>query len=70
MTSQAFPAAGSPASTNDPFNYPMLGRGDCMSLSTINKMQDSSKTTTNRFATGRVYSNNLATTDIEGKLPF
>ena len=51
----------------DPDKYPMPGRGDCMSLSTINNKVDNVKVTTGKFSTIRTASNNLATTDIQGK---
>ena len=38
-----------------------------MALSTINNKADNIKTTTNRFTTARNTSNNLWTTDIDGK---
>jgi len=52
----------------DPFNYPMPGRTDCMSLSTINDKMDNMKTTTVKFQSYRGTSQNLATNDIFGKL--
>ena len=48
----------------DPFNYPMPGRRDLMSLSTINPQVDNMKTTTKKFISGRAESNNLNTSDI------
>ncbi len=50
----------------DPFNYPMPGRKDLMSLSTIDASKDAMKTTTRKFATKRFESSNLHTGDIEG----
>ena len=50
----------------DPFNMPMQGRGDTMSLSTINQRADNVKTNTSKFTTMRGVSNNLTTNDIEG----
>ena len=44
----------------------MPGRGDLMSLSTIQK-KDGMKTTTTKFCTGRALSNNMRTDDITGK---
>ena len=55
-------------SQGDPFNYPMPGRRDLMSLSTISQSMDQMKTTTKRFTTGRGDSSNLDTSDIAGKL--
>ena len=55
------------ASANDPFNYPMPNRADLMSLQTVSAKQDNVKTNTNQFSTKRNTSNNLWTTDIEGK---
>ena len=52
---------------SDPFNYPMPGRKDLMSLSTINQ-GDTAKVTTKQFTTSRYDSFNLQTKDIEGKL--
>jgi hypothetical protein len=54
-------------STVDPFNYPMPGRKDLMSLSTIDPNRDAMKTTTRKFSTRRFESSNLNTGDIEGK---
>ena len=51
----------------DPFNYPMPGRKDLMCLQTIDFSKDQMKTTTRKFATGRLESSNLNTADIEGK---
>ena len=51
----------------DPDACPMPGRGDLMSLSTINNKVDNVKTTTGRFQTIRSVSNNLATSDIQGR---
>ena len=45
----------------------MPNRADCMSLATINKKQDQTNTTTSKFGTIRNTSNNLNTSDIEGK---
>ena len=53
-------------SLTDPFNYPMPGRKDLMSLSTIDFGKDNMKTTTRKFATGRFDSANLNTGDIDG----
>ena len=71
---QGFYPAGSSAgfngfgmSTIDPFNYPMPGRKDLMSLSTIDPNRDAMKTTTRKFSTRRFESSNLNTGDIEGK---
>ena len=55
------------SSSGDPFNYPMPNRADLMSLQTISAKADNVKTNTNRFTTVRNTSNNLWTTDIEGK---
>ena len=51
----------------DPFNYPMPNRKDLMSLNTINQQNDGTKTTTKKFVSQRIESNNLHTGDIEGK---
>ena len=51
----------------DPFNFPMPNRADLMSLSKIDAGKDMMKTTTSKFASPRFSSNNLATTDIDGK---
>ena len=51
---------------NDPFNYPALNRKDLMGLSTINQQKDGQKTTTKKFLSNRLASNNLYTRDIEG----
>ena len=51
----------------DPFNFPMPNRNDCMSLSTIRADVDNQRTSTKKFATGRIDSNNLNTKDITGK---
>ena len=54
---------------SDPFNYPSLNRKDLMSLSSIGA-NDGCKITTNKFLTKRSASNNLATSDIDGKFYF
>ena len=53
----------------DPFNYPMPGRKDLMSLSSIDADRDNMKTTTRKFATRRFESSNLSTADIQGASP-
>ena len=53
----------------DPYDYPMPGRKDLMSLSSIQGTKDGCKTTTNPFITKRMASNNLTTLDIEGAQP-
>ena len=53
--------------SSDPFNYPMPNRKDLMSLQTIDPMKDNAKTTTKKFTSGRMESNNLHTQDISGK---
>ncbi len=40
----------------DPFNYPMPGRKDLMSLSVIGQEKDGFKTTTKQMTTGRHFS--------------
>ena len=52
---------------SDPFYFPMPNRKDLMSLSTINPQKDQAKTTTKNFTSGRMESNNLNTSDIQGK---
>ncbi len=52
----------------DPFNYPMPGRKDLMSLSTIDFGRDNMKTTTRKFASRRFESTNLTTADIHGNV--
>jgi len=54
----------------DPFNFPMPGRNDCMSLTSIQAQKDGMKTTTVKFSSTRGNSMNLHTGDIEGKLQF
>ena len=49
-------------------DFPMPNRADLMSLQTINAKKDGVATTTNKFSSMRNLSNNLATTDIQGKL--
>jgi len=52
-------------------DFAMPNRVDCMSLQTITKKQDQVSTSTNsRFGTIRNTSNNLFTTDIDGKCPL
>jgi hypothetical protein len=53
-------------SSGDPFNFPMPNRRDLMSLSTINPAADTAKTTTKKFQSSRMESNNLNTSDIAG----
>ena len=48
-------------------DFPMPNRADLMSLQTINAKKDGVATTTNKFSSMRNLSNNLATTDIQGK---
>ena len=48
-------------------DFAMPNRADCMSLQTITAKQDKMATNKARFTTMRNTSNNLATTDIEGK---
>lgn len=50
----------------DPFDYPMPGRRDLMSLSVIDQNKDSFKVTTNKMTTNRNISQNLTTQDIQG----
>ena len=57
---------GTATSLGDPFNYPMPGRKDLMSLSTIDWGKDNMKTTTRKFQTRRFESTNLNTQDITG----
>lgn len=45
----------------------MSGRGDTMSLNTVNARADHVKVTTTKFCTKRALSNNLNTDDIAGK---
>ena len=52
----------------DPFNYPSLNRKDLMSLSTIDASKDQVKTRVNKFVTKRDHSQNMITSDIDGKL--
>jgi hypothetical protein len=47
------PARVIPNGSPDPFNFPMPGRTDCMSLNTITSMKDNMKTTTVKFSTVR-----------------
>jgi hypothetical protein len=47
--------------------YPMQSRSDCMSLGTISANKDNVRTGTQRFTTGRVGSENLNVSDIQGK---
>ena len=62
------PAAGKPTRPSiDPFNFPMPGRKDLMSLSTLNAERDAMKTTTSKFYTRRGMSQNLTVSDILGK---
>ena len=60
-------AATGSANSNDPFNFPMPSRQDLMSLQTMSAKADNVKTNTNRFSTQRNTSNNLWTSDIDGK---
>lgn len=53
----------------DPFDYPMPGRKDLMSLSVINQGKDGFKTTTTKMVTNRNASTNLNTHDIDGAKP-
>ncbi|CDW78556.1 UNKNOWN [Stylonychia lemnae] len=53
----------------DPFNYPMPNRKDLMSLQTIHPQKDIAKTTTKKFQSSRMESNNLNTSDIHGASP-
>lgn len=64
--SNSFAGTGS----RDPFNYPMPGRKDLMSLSSIDFGRDSQKTTTRKFVTGRFESSNLNTQDIHGNCHY
>ena len=48
-------------------DFPMPNRSDLMSLQTITAKQDKVSTNTSKFSTIRNTSNNLATTDIQGK---
>lgn len=65
------PAAGMASRPSiDPFNFPMPGRKDLMSLSTVNADRDAMKTTTSKFYTRRGLSQNLTVGDILGKFPF
>ena len=48
-------------------DFPMPNRADLMSLQTINAKKDGVATTTNKFSSMRNLSNNLATSDIQGK---
>ena len=48
-------------------DFPMPNRSDLMSLQTISAKQDQVKQTTAKFSTMRNASNNLATSDIQGK---
>lgn len=65
------PAAGKPSRPSiDPFNFPMPGRKDLMSLSTLTAERDAMKTTTSKFYTRRGMSQNLTVGDILGKFPF
>ena len=48
-------------------DFPMPNRADLMSLQTISAKQDACKQTTAKFTTVRNASNNLATSDIQGK---
>ena len=50
----------------DPFDYPMPGRRDLMSLSVIDHNKDNFKVTTNKMTTNRNISQNLTTQDIQG----
>ena len=45
----------------DPFDYPMPGRRDLMSLSVIDHNKDNFKVTTNKMTTNRNISQNLTT---------
>jgi len=47
------PARVIPNGSPDPFNFPMPGRQDCMSLNTIQAGKDNMKTTTVKFSTVR-----------------
>ena len=48
-------------------DFPMPQRSDLMSLATINQKKDGVSTNTNKFSSMRTLSNNLATSDIQGK---
>jgi hypothetical protein len=64
----AAPAAGKATRPSiDPFNFPMPGRKDLMSLSTLNADRDAMKTTTSKFYTRRGMSQNMQVNDILGK---
>lgn len=51
-------------------DFAMPNRCDLMSLQTINAKQDQVNTSTAKFNSKRFESSNLATKDIEGKLPL
>lgn len=63
------PATVMSGGKSDPFNFPMPSRVDCMSLNTITAGRDGMKTTTAKFGSSRVASNNLHTGDIDGAIP-
>ena len=48
-------------------DFPMPNRQDLMSLATINQKKDGVSTNTNKFSSMRTVSNNLGTSDIQGK---
>ena len=48
-------------------DFPMPNRQDLMSLATINQKKDGVSTTTKKFTSMRTVSNNLGTSDIQGK---
>ena len=51
----------------DPFNYPMPGRKDTMSLAVITAERDQTKVTCNQYVSNRNSSQNLSNQDIDGK---
>jgi hypothetical protein len=53
---------------SDPFNWPTMGRADLMSLSKLDEVKDivQTRTMANRYRK-RDFSNNLNSSDIEGK---